>query len=277
MLLGSALLTEANFNLEGSTDKAPRHSSTISEDRESANAAVNQSEEDFYVYLPLLLNGDDTSTPQPTATPTATTTATVAPIATTPTTTPTSTVTPTSTHMASPTATTTPEVTATPSTDRCEIVNGSFEDGEEGEAPPWQQDGKHAGELIGDSLPVGRPPAGNRAAWFGGEALTEDRLYQAITVSEGAATGTLTYQVYGRRLFPGPTTLSAELRNPDQELLETIHSEGVDNIEGSWFSKMHSVDLAGYVGQTILLYFNLETQQANDVFLDDVAFNACAP
>ncbi|MBS1251206.1 MAG: hypothetical protein MAG451_00236 [Anaerolineales bacterium] len=275
-LIAQTVFTVGSTPGEGVTADVMARQDMISGDRRPAAVAASQPEEDFFAYLPLVLRSGSEPSQQPTATrtatPTATLTATATATATLSSTTPTATST-----VASPTATSTPEITATPSTDRCEIGNGSFEIGDEGEAPPWLQEGRHAGELISDNLPVGSPPAGQRAAWFGGESLSEDRLYQAVTVDLERAETSLAYQVYGRRVYPGPTTMSVEIRDTGQQVLQVVHIDGVDDIKDRWVSRTHAVNLSTFAGQTVLLYFDFETQQANEIFLDDVTLSACAP
>jgi len=248
----------------------------------ASGGVLMQAEGDWYVYLPLVRY--DTSSQQPTTTltttPIATPTATVAPTATptAPTTTPSATPTaPTTTPSATPTATSGPEVTPTPIVERCEIENGRFESVVEGEAPPWVQEGTHAGELVSADLPIGSPPSGRHAAWFGGEALSQDRLYQAIAIPDTATEVTLSFQAYVRRFYQGPTTLSVELRDTGKQVLQSIVTIGEGGSTGRWFEETHQVDVSGLAGQTVLLFFDFQTQQANDIFLDDVSFNACVP
>ncbi len=251
-------------------------------DRDGGPAtALDQAEDGNLAYLPLVLNSGmpapqptATSTPTFTTTPVATATPTIFPSATlSVSATPTATGSPTATATATPT----PEITPTPIVERCKIENGSFELGAEGEAPPWIQEGRHAGELVSGTLPIGSPPAGRRAAWFGGEALSEDRLYQALAIPDGATGATLSYQAYVRRFYDGPTTLDIELRDADQQVLQSIATIGVRGSRDRWFSETHEVDLAAFAGQTILLYLDFQTQQANDIFVDDVSFDACVP
>ncbi|MFQ5341089.1 MAG: hypothetical protein ACE5F6_06030 [Anaerolineae bacterium] len=252
-------------------------SSTAGHDGASG-VVLMQAEGDSYVYLPLVRNG--TSSQQPTATltttPVATATATVTPSAT-PTATEPATTVPSTTPAATPTATSAPEVTPTPIVERCEIENGRFESVVEGEAPPWIQEGTHAGELVSADLPIGSPPSGRRAAWFGGESLSEDRLYQAIAIPDTATEVTLSFQAYVRRFYQGPTTLSVELRDTGKQVLQSIATVGVGGSTGRWFQQTHQVDVSSLAGQTVLLFFDFQTQQANDIFLDDVSFNACVP
>ena len=244
----------------------------------ASGVVLMQAEGDSYVYLPLVRNGAPSQQPTATLTitPVATATATVTPSAT-PTATEPATTAPSTTPTATPTATSTPEVTATPMVERCEIENGRFESVVEGEAPPWIQEGTHAGELVSADLPIGSPPSGRRAAWFGGESLSEDRLYQAVAIPNAATEVTLSYQAYVRRFFQGPTTLNVELRDTSKQVLQSIQTIGVGGPTGRWFAETHQVDLSSFAGQTVLLFFDFQTQQANDIFLDDVSFNACVP
>lgn len=247
---------------------------------EEGGVVLIQAEGDYFTYLPLVLRSNGTPSAEPTATltttPVATTSATISP-SKTPTATEPATTVPSTTLTATPTATSAPQVTPTPIVERCEIENGRFESVAEGEAPPWVQEGTHAGEMVSADLPIGSPPSGRRAAWFGGEALSEDRLYQAIAIPGEATEVTLSFQAYVRRFYQGPTTLSVELRDTSKQVLQSIVTIGMGGSTGRWFEETHQVDVSGLAGQTVLLFFDFQTQQANDIFLDDVSFNTCTP
>lgn len=152
--------------------------------------------------------------------------------------------------------------------------------GTEGEAPPWIQEGTHAGQLVSDNLPIGSPPAGRRAVYFGGQALSEDRIYQAIAVPAGATATTLSAAYYVQKInwpFPATTTLNVEVRDASKQLLQTIDTIDLSNRVNAWFTRSYDVDLSAFAGQTILIYLDFQTDQANAIFLDDVSFDACVP
>ncbi len=241
----------------------------------------------YHVFLPLVRRSGQRSTPAPTVTLTPTVTATGT-LTITPTRTPsvtaTTTATPTRTPSvtaspipgsATPTPTASPTETATPVVGRCRIENGGFEEGAPGEAPPWMQEGTHAGELV-DRDPTGE--RGGRVAYFGGEALSHDVLYQAVAIPSGATEATLTYTFYVQHFFDPPTTLSIELRDLNKQRLQQIATIDLSDPSGRWLPpRSHVVDLSPFAGQTLLLYFDFQTRQANAIFVDNVQFNACVP
>lgn len=105
-------------------------------------------------------------------------------------------------------------------------------------------------------------------------------LYQAIAIPAQATEATLSYWYYVQEIdwpTPATTTLNVELRDADSQLLLSISTINLGNPAGKWRSESYAVDLSTVAGQTVLLYFDFQTDQANAIFVDDVDFNTCVP
>lgn len=149
-----------------------------------------------------------------------------------------------------------------PSTNR--VVNGDFEQGTVG----WQQSSEYSIGPILDFVSLFLEPHGGRwAAWLGGEHNENSQIWQAVTLGAAPATLTFWYKIdsddnvcghdRGCVLISGAPVAEFDL------CVSTSTSDWVK----------HTIDLSAYVGQTIELRFQAETDAAllSNFFVDDVA------
>lgn len=144
------------------------------------------------------------------------------------------------------------------------VVNGDFEQGAVG----WQQSSAYSGGLILDLVALALTPHGGQwAAWLGGENDENSQIWQMVILGAAPATLTFWYKIdsedngcdhdRGRVLISGAPVAEFDLC--------------VSTNTGDWVK--HTIDLSAYVGQTIELRFQAETDAAllSDFFVDDVA------
>lgn len=144
------------------------------------------------------------------------------------------------------------------------VVNGDFEQGVVG----WQQSSAYSIGLILDFVSLFLEPHGGRwAAWLGGEHNENSQIWQNVTLGAAPAALAFWYKIdsednvcgrdHGRVLIGSAPVAEFDLC--------------VSTNTGDWVK--HTIDLSAYIGQTIELRFQAETDATllSNFFVDDVA------
>ena len=150
------------------------------------------------------------------------------------------------------------------------ISNGDFEAGQPPD--PWVPYTSETEFLVVD----GAGYDGSWGAALGGENAEQDYVEQAFAVSGGATEATLSFHW---RLTSQDMTLTpydhflVTLRNSSGDLVQTVFEGDNTDERGMWFSEEIAVDLAPYVGQTLRLRLEAQTDTSlpTTFFADDVS------